>query len=115
VAALTVAAHDQDNTPGYDAELRMWTRRYAGAHDGIPAANVAPPLVGLSGISPLRRFPRAMLTQPPQQPGHGPADDAAELLVITTPGDDPLDRLRAGEATSAVLLTATGLGLACTP
>ena len=110
-----MAAHDQDNTPGYDAELRMWTRRYAGAHDGIPAANVAPPLVGLSGISPLRRFPRAMLTQPPQQPGHGPADDAAELLVITTPGDDPLDRLRAGEATSAVLLTATGLGLACTP
>ena len=89
--------------------------RYAGAHDGIPAANVSPPPVGLSGVSPLRRFPRATLTQPPQQPGHGPADDAAEFLVITTPGDAPLDRLRAGEATSAVLLAATGLGLACTP
>jgi nitroreductase len=115
VAALTAAAHDQDDTPGYEAELRMWTRRYAGAHDGIPAANVSPPPVGLGGVSPLRRFPRATLTQPPQQPGHGPADDAAELLVITTPGDDPLDRLRAGEATSAVLLAATGFGLACTP
>jgi nitroreductase len=115
VATLTAAAHDQDDTPGCEAELRMWTRRYAGAHDGIPAANVSPPPVGLIGVSPLRRFPRATLTQPPQQPGHGSADDAAELLVITTPADDPLDRLRAGEATSAVLLTATGLGLACTP
>ena len=115
LATLTAAAHDQDDTPGYEAELRMWTRRYAGAHDGIPAANVSSPPVGLSGVSPLRRFPRATLTQPPQQPGRGPADDAAELLVITTPGDDPLDRLRAGEATSAVLLAATGFGLACTP
>ena len=115
LATLTQAAHDQDDTPGYEAELRMWTRRYAGAHDGIPAANVSPPPVGLSGVSPLRRFPRATLTQPPQQPGHGPVDDAAEFLVITTPGDAPLDRLRAGEATSAVLLAATGLGLACTP
>ena len=88
VAALTEAAHDQDDTAGYDAELRTWTDRYAGARDGIPAANVSPPPAGLIGVSPLRRFPRATLTQPPQQPGHGPADDAAELLVLTTPGDD---------------------------
>jgi hypothetical protein len=115
LAALTDAAHDQDDTAGYDAELRMWTRRYAGARDGIPAANVSLPPVGLTGVSPLRRFPRATLAQPPQQSGHGPADDAAELVVITTPGDEPLDRLRAGEATSAVLLAATGFGLACTP
>jgi nitroreductase len=115
LAALAQAAHDQDDTPGYEAELRTWTRRYAGAHDGIPAANVSDAPVGLIGVSPLRRFPHATLTQPRQQPGHGPADDAAELLVITTPGDDLLDRLRAGEATSAVLLAATGLGLACTP
>ncbi len=37
------------------------------------------------------------------------------MLVITTPGDDVPDRLRAGEATSAVLLAATRLGLATTP
>jgi hypothetical protein len=30
--------------------------------------------------------------------------------VIVTPHDDPLDWLRAGEATSAVLLAATRLG-----
>ena len=115
VAALAEAAHQQEYTPGYVAELQLWTHRYTDAHDGIRAANVSPPPVGLIGASPLRRFPRATLTQPPQQPGHGPADDAAELLVITTPGDDPLNRLRAGEATSAVLLAATELGLACTP
>jgi nitroreductase len=115
VAALTEAAHEQEDTPGYEAELQLWTHRYTDAHDGIPAANVAPPPVGLIGASPLRRFPQATLTQPPQQPGHGPADDAAQLLVITTRGDDQLDRLRAGEATSALLLAATGLGLACTP
>ncbi len=38
--------------------------------------------------------------------------DAAELLVLGTPSDDRMSQLRAGEATSAVLLTATVLGLA---
>lgn len=38
--------------------------------------------------------------------------DHAELFVCGTPGDDRLSRLRAGEATSAVLLTATNIGLA---
>ncbi|MHA6794283.1 Acg family FMN-binding oxidoreductase [Pseudonocardia bannensis] len=115
VAVLTEAAHQQADTPGYEAELQLWTHRYTDARDGIPAANVSPPPVGLVGTSPLRRFPRATLTQPPQQPGSGPADDAAELLVLATRGDDQLDRLRAGEATSALLLAATGLGLASTP
>ncbi|MFQ6328664.1 MULTISPECIES: NAD(P)H nitroreductase [unclassified Nocardia] len=41
--------------------------------------------------------------------------DFAELLVIGTTADDRLSRLRAGEALSAVLLTATNIGLAtCT-
>jgi nitroreductase len=35
--------------------------------------------------------------------------------VLATPSDGPLDRLRAGEALSAVLLAATRLGLATTP
>ncbi len=38
--------------------------------------------------------------------------DAAELLVLGTPSDDRMSQLRAGEGTSAVLLTATVLGLA---
>ncbi|WP_409180888.1 NAD(P)H nitroreductase [Amycolatopsis sp. VS8301801F10] len=37
--------------------------------------------------------------------------DGASLVVLSTPGDDHLAWLRAGEALSAVLLTATGFGL----
>jgi hypothetical protein len=55
------------------------------------------------------------LFQPGQLPGHGPADDATELLVVATSGDDMVDRLRAGEAVSAALLAATRLGLASIP
>ncbi|MFB9927028.1 NAD(P)H nitroreductase [Amycolatopsis halotolerans] len=40
-----------------------------------------------------------------------PRSDGASLLVLSTPGDDRLDWLRAGEALSSVLLTATGYGL----
>jgi nitroreductase len=115
VTALVDAGRHQQVEPGYATELRMWTHRLPGGHDGVPAANVAAPPIGAREPSPLRRFTRSELAQPPQQPGHGPADDAAELLVITTPGDDELDRLRAGEATSAVLLAATCIGLATTP
>ncbi|MBF6209705.1 NAD(P)H nitroreductase [Nocardia puris] len=41
------------------------------------------------------------------------ACDRADLLVLGTPGDDPLSWLRGGEALSSVLLTAANLGLAC--
>ena len=43
-AALADAATRQDWTPGYPTELELWTRRYAGARDGVPAGNIAPPL-----------------------------------------------------------------------
>ncbi|WP_051581725.1 Acg family FMN-binding oxidoreductase [Pseudonocardia acaciae] len=113
--ALADAAREQRNAPGYSAELQLWTRRHAGARDGISAASVAAPPVGATGGSPLRLFPRAQLRQPPLPAGSGPADDAAELLIVTCAHDEPVDRLRAGEATSAALLAATNLGLATTP
>jgi nitroreductase len=114
-ATLTDAAHRQEFAPGYAAELQQWTHRYARGRDGVSAAGVAPAPIGLTGVSLLRRFPLARLAQPPRSSGHFSADDAAELLVIVTVHDDPLDWLRAGEAASAVLLAATGLGLATTP
>jgi nitroreductase len=114
-ATLVDAAHRQEFAPGYATELRQWTHRYAPGHDGVPAASVAPAPIGLLDASPLRWFTQGQLAQPPRSPGLGPADDAAALLVIATAHDDPLDWLRAGEATSAVLLAATGLGLATTP
>jgi nitroreductase len=113
--ALVKAAHIQAQTPGYLAELQSWTHRRAGSRDGIPVANVPPHPVGLLEPFTLRQFPTGRLSQPSQPPGHGPADDAAEFLVLATQGDEPLDRLRAGEAMSAVLLAATQLGLATTP
>jgi nitroreductase len=113
--ALAQAAHTQAQTPGYAAELQLWTRRHAGGRDGIPLGNLPSPPVGLIEPSPLRHFPPGRLSQPSQLPGHGSADDAAEFLVLATHRDEPLDRLRAGEALSAVLLAATELGLATTP
>lgn len=114
-SVMVDASHRQAFVPGYPAELRMWTGRYAGSRDGVPRESVAPPPVGLLEPTPLRRFPHGMLPQPRERSGPRAPDDAAALLAVTTPGDDVLDHLRAGEATSAVLLTATGLGLATTP
>jgi nitroreductase len=114
-SALTEGAHRQEYSPGYATELELWTRRYPAARDGIPTTSIAPLPIGGEAAAPLRRFPHGQLPQPRFFPGEGSDDDAAELLVIATSGDDVLDRLRAGEATSAVLLAATGLGLATTP
>jgi nitroreductase len=44
-----------------------------------------------------------------------PADDNSVILALGTETDDRLSRLRAGEATSMVLLTATAAGLASCP
>lgn len=109
------AANQQEQCPGYPAELRTWTHRYAAGRDGVPAASLAATPSHPSRETPLRRFTRGTMRPAPHPPGQPTIGDAAELLVITTPNDEPLDRLRAGEAASAVLLTATTLGLATTP
>jgi len=114
-SVMVDASHRQAFVPGYPAELRMWTGRYSGARDGVPRESVAPPPVGLLKPMPLRHFPHGLLSQPREPSGPRVPDDAASLFAVTTPGDDVIDHLRAGEATSAVLLTATGLGLATTP
>ena len=117
-AALAAGAHRQEFSAAYATELELWTRRYSAARDGIPTDSIpAHAATGPIGgpASPLRRFPHGRLPQPPQFAGAGPVEDAAELLVVVTDGDTVLDRLRAGEATSAALLAATGLGLATTP
>ena len=119
VAAFREAAARQRFAPGYAAELQLWTRRTAGTHDGIGAGNIAAPLE--NGF-PLRTFPgQGQLTQPRPAAGSSgtpeaaEAVDAAELMVIVTEGDGTADRLRAGEALSAVLLHATRHRLATTP
>ncbi|NMH99319.1 NAD(P)H nitroreductase [Pseudonocardia sp. K10HN5] len=109
-ATLTEAAAHQHYIVGYTAELAIWTRRYAGSHDGIPPASRPGPGAG-SDFCGLGRLPRVRASGGPREP----AEDAAVMTVLTTHDDDILARLRAGEASSAVLLAATRQGLATTP
>lgn len=98
------AAEQQLLEPGYLADLWIWTHRYAGARNGVGPASL-PALDTHPAPSYLSRFPPgALLTAPGFEPDRG------TLLVLTTPRDDRPARLRAGEAASAVLLTATAKG-----
>ncbi|MFD6073359.1 MULTISPECIES: Acg family FMN-binding oxidoreductase [Amycolatopsis] len=103
-SALTTAAAEAQGLhradPDYGIELASWSgRRYA--TDGVPARNAV-----LATAAPLvRDFSDALLTDTE-------ARDGAALTVLSTGDDTPLDRLRAGEAASAVVLTATRLNLA---
>jgi nitroreductase len=57
-------------------------------------------------------FAGAALAQPADA---APEEDNGVILALGTVTDDAMARLRAGEATSLVLLTATALGLASCP
>ncbi|MBJ8346989.1 nitroreductase family protein [Antrihabitans sp. YC2-6] len=107
--AVAAAAAEHAKDSDYQTELRVWSGR-RGSLDGVPATNTSAP-DGTSRM-PSRTFANPLLQQPR---GVQPSEDAAELLVLATPSDDTISRLRAGEATSAVLLTATSLGLATCP
>jgi hypothetical protein len=111
LAALAQAALRQQRTPGYPATLAMWTHRYRDAHDGIPLESL--PMGIADQDSPgLRPHPPGRLAA---NPCHlAAATDVATFAVLTTDNDGAIDRLRAGEATSAVLLAATRAGLATT-
>lgn len=93
----------------YIRELTTWSGRYGGVA-GVPARNTPPS--DRSAPIPGRLFAAPALAQPS---GISPADDGAVILALGTEKDDRLSRLRAGEATSVVLLTATAMGLASCP
>ena len=103
------AVSDHIANPEYLRELATWTGRY-GSVAGVPARNI-PPSDRTAPI-PGRLLAGPGLAQPP---GVAPADDNGTILALGTEKDDRLARLRAGEATSVVLLTATAMGLACCP
>jgi hypothetical protein len=105
-ATLRDAATLQDDTPAYQTETAIWSGAES-ADDGIPAANLlAVPPDPAHG----RRFTPGRIRQ---EPAGEP--DGALLAVIGTASDDTLSQLRAGEALSAVLLSAKLLGLATCP
>jgi nitroreductase len=103
--AHTVGAHDARAV----AELHRWTHRGADAPDGVPPGTVAG---AADRPVPLRDF--GLGDEAALPPGTG--DDAgAVYVVVATTGDEPVDWLVAGEAVSAVWLTATAQGLTGSP
>jgi hypothetical protein len=103
------AAVEQAFVPDLAQETAAWTGRSRLAPDGVPAGVVpAEP----RGLVPVRRFAGAELGQ--VELGRGESDGTV-LALLATAEDDPVDQLRAGEALSAVLLTATRIGLATDP
>ena len=103
------AAHQHRSDREYLAELAVWSGRYASTA-GVPARNVPGP-DGVGRIPP-RDFAGGVLAHNRNAEA---VDDNAAVLALGTAEDDSLARLRAGEATSVVLLTATALGLASCP
>jgi nitroreductase len=108
-AALAQAVWQHVTDRGYLDELTVWSGRYASSA-GVPARSV--PDSNPRSPIPGRLFAGAALAQPSEA---SPDDDHGVLLALGTNDDDDLARLRAGEATSLVLLTATALGLASSP
>ncbi|MFE3445151.1 Acg family FMN-binding oxidoreductase [Nocardia sp. NPDC059180] len=106
VAAARAAARVHAADPDYRFELAVWSGRH-GSLDGVPARNAPTPRAG--DELPARAFAGPELADPAVE------RDYAELLMLGTSADDRMSRLRAGEALSAVLLTAANIGLAtCT-
>lgn len=93
----------------YSAELAAWSGRYA-SNAGVPARSTPEP--DAAAVIPARWFAGSALAQPPNADA---AEDNGVVVALGTAADDDLSRLRAGEATSLVLLTATALGLASCP
>ncbi|MEU8075275.1 nitroreductase family protein [Catellatospora citrea] len=112
VAALREVANEaaarQLTDPAYQEELLRWTNRPVEAGDGIPAVTAV--------TASARRVPVRDFTYFSAGLSAGPEHDVgAVYALLFTDADTPTDRLRAGEALSAVLLTATAGGLGTAP
>jgi nitroreductase len=108
-AALAQAVWQHAIDHDYLNELTIWSGRYAST-SGVPARNT--PVSDPNSPVPGRLFAGTTLAQPPDASASA---DGGVLLALGTTADDDLARLRAGEASSLVLLTATALGLASCP
>jgi hypothetical protein len=107
--ATAAAATEELASSAYRIELVQWTNRPEWAGDGVPpktAVRHAPRRV------PVRDF--ALFPEEGMRVAPG-GDRGSAYLVLHGPGEQPLDWLRAGEALSAVLLTAVGHELAVAP
>lgn len=96
--------------PGFRGELAAWVRsRHAASRDGMSGAAFGmPDMLSFMGAMAIRRFDMGA-----GQAAHDMAlaENSPALGVLTTPGDTPLDWLRAGEALSRAILALTAAGL----
>ena len=108
-AIIAEAASTHSHDPYYVSELSAWSGR-RGSAAGVPAQNTPAPQPG----APVgaRVFASPELSQPDASKA---AEDKGVFVALGTHLDDDLARLRAGEATSLVLLSATALGMATCP
>jgi len=107
--AVAMAAADEMSNPAYRLELIRWINRPEWSGDGVPvetAVRKVPRRV------PVRQFALDPTAGVPVTPG---GDRGAAYLILHGDGTAPGDWLRAGEALSAVLLTAVSRGLAVAP
>jgi hypothetical protein len=113
-AAVSRAQRIEMADPDYRAELTRWTNRPAGSGDGVPADTVPP---ATPRTVPVREFTitgteTGYSIEPLAEEG---TDRAATYLVLAGESDDQLEWLRAGEALSAVWLSAVIEGLSLSP
>jgi hypothetical protein len=107
--AVAAAAATEVANPRYRIEVIQWANRPEWSHDGVPpqtAVQHAPRRV------PVRDF---ALFPEEGMPVAAGGDRGASYLVLHGPGQGRVDWLRAGEALSAVLLSAVQAGLAVAP
>jgi hypothetical protein len=95
--------------PAYREELSRWTNRPEGSQDGVPLDTTPGPA---RRTVPVREFD---LSRAGELAAGAGTDNAATFAVLAGDEDRPLAWLRAGEAVSAVLLTAVGEGVSVSP
>ncbi|GAA1370005.1 Acg family FMN-binding oxidoreductase [Catellatospora chokoriensis] len=99
----------QLSDPEYRAELADWTHRPPWSGEGVPTATTVP---AVPRRVPIRDY--APFGGETMHPGRD-TDAGARYLVVFTDDDTPAAWLHAGQALSAVLLTATVQGLGTAP
>ncbi|MEO6703036.1 MAG: hypothetical protein ABI140_00235 [Jatrophihabitantaceae bacterium] len=99
----------QNADPAYRAELRAWTSDEPGRDDGVPAIAIPRGGDGHHDDVPIRDFDTTGAGSLPAETG---SSMKQSLLLLGTPGDNPLAWLHAGEALERVLLEITRNGYA---
>lgn len=101
---LRRADHLQEEDPAFQTELLSWTTGAAGRRDGVPVSAGGPRPIG-GQLLKLRRF------HDTNAGGEREFEQEPLVAVVTSAGDQVLDRVRAGQAMQRVLLSATSSGL----